>query len=281
MDVSFFLAMMQAFTETSPSPSIIPVRLQEYAVECRNVVKEYYAYQQRTTYLRDWIIRTLFRRPIHVRHSFFSLRDFNLTVHKGESVALIGNNGSGKSTALRLMAGIYQPTSGSIQTFGRVGAVLELGAGFHTELTGAENVEIYAALLGLTRVQLAIRLQDIIEFSELREYLNIPVKYYSSGMQARLAFSVAICVNPDILLLDEVLAVGDQGFKNKCLDRLRTFHSQGGTLVIASHTFDMVKEFCSRAVWLEHGVIKMDGEVNEVLDSYQLSARERMMVGPG
>ncbi len=264
--------MMQALTETSSSPSIVPPQLQEYAVECRNVVKEYYAYQQRTTSLREWFVRTLLRHPIHSGQSFFSLRDFNLTVPKGESVALIGNNGSGKSTALRLMAGIYQPTSGSIQTFGRVGAVLELGAGFHTELTGAENVEIYAALLGLTRVQFALRLQDIIEFSELRGYLNIPVKYYSSGMQARLAFSVAICVHPEILLLDEVLAVGDQGFKEKCLERLRSFHSQGGTLVIASHSFEMVREFCPRAVWLEHGVIRMDGEVNAVIDSYQMAA---------
>lgn len=273
--------MMSTRTKISPSPSIATVRLQEAAIECRNVVKEYYAYQQRTSSLREWFVRTLLRHPIHSGQSFFSLRDFNLTVHKGESVALIGNNGSGKSTALRLMAGIYQPTSGSIHTYGRVGAVMELGAGFHAELTGAENVEIYAALMGLNRVQFAFRFQEIIEFSELKEYLNIPVKYYSSGMQARLAFSVAICVHPDILLLDEVLAVGDQAFKAKCLDRLRSYHLQGGTLVIVSHTFEMVREFCSRAVWLEHGVIQMDGEVNAVLDSYQMAAKERMVVGQG
>ena len=140
---------MQAVTKISAySPRPI-LRHQKLAVECRNVVKEYFLYQHRTNSLRDWIIRTLLRRPIHVGQSIFSITDFNLTVHKGESVAFIGNNGSGKSTALRLIAGIYQPTSGSIQTFGQVGAVMELGAGFHMELTGSENVEIYAALMAL------------------------------------------------------------------------------------------------------------------------------------
>lgn len=249
-------------------------------MECRNVFKEYFVYQQRTNSLRDWVIRTLLRHPIHTGHLFFNLKDFNFVVRKGESVALIGNNGSGKSTALRLMAGIYLPTTGSIQTFGRVGAVIELGAGFHAELTGAENVEIYAALMGLTREQFAVRFQDIIDFSELGEYVNIPVKYYSSGMTARLAFSVAICVQPEILLLDEVLAVGDQGFKEKCLHRLRTYHAEGGTLVIASHSLEMIRELCSRAVWLEHGVIQMDGEINEVIDVYQSASKSRTMSVP-
>lgn len=270
MDVSVILAMMQAATESLSSPLMATVRVQNPVVECRNVVKEYFVYQHRTTSLREWIIRSLLRQPIHEGQSVFTLTDFNLLVNKGESVALIGNNGCGKSTALRLMAGIYQPTSGSIQTVGQVGAVLELGAGFHPELTGKENVEIYAALMGLTGDQFALRFQEIVEFSGLRDYLNLPVKYYSSGMQARLAFSVAICVQPDILLLDEVLAVGDQGFKEKCLDRLQTFHSHGGTMVIASHSFDMVRKLCSRAIWLEHGTIRMDGEINEVLDSYQI-----------
>lgn len=240
-------------------------------MECRNVVKEYFLHQQRITSLREWLLRALLRRPIPASPSFFSLTDFNISVSKGECLALIGNNGSGKSTALRLMAGIYQPTSGIIETWGRVGAVIELGAGFHLELTGAENVEIYAALMGLTRVQFAFRFQEIIEFSGLREYVDVPVKYYSSGMQARLAFSVAICVQPDILLLDEVLAVGDQGFKEKCFERLQTFHAQGGTMVIASHSFDMIRKLCSRAIWLERGAIRMDGEISEVLESYLMS----------
>jgi len=254
---------------SSHSNTVLPS--QESVVDCRNVVKEYFLHQQRITSLREWLLRACFRRPIPANPSFFSLMDFTVSVNKGECVALIGNNGSGKSTALRLMAGIYQPTSGTIKTCGRVGAVIELVAGFHLELTGAENVEIYAALMGLTRVQFAFRFQDIIEFSGLREYVNVPVKYYSSGMQARLAFSVAICVRPDILLLDEALAVGDHGFKEKCLDRLQNFRSQGGTMVIASHSFDMIRKLCSRAIWLEHGVIRMEGEVNEVLETYQMS----------
>lgn len=271
--------MMHSLPETLPHPSETLLQHQELALECRNVVKEYHVYQQRTTSLREWVIRTLLRQPIHARQSIFTLTDFNLTVHKGESVAFIGNNGSGKSTALRLMAGIYQPSSGTIHTFGRVGAVIELGAGFHAELTGAENVEIYAALMGLTRVQFAFRFQEIIEFSGLREFVDIPVKYYSSGMQARLAFSVAICVQPEILLLDEVLAVGDQGFREKCLDRLSAYHEEGGTLVIASHSFDLIRGLCSRAIWLEHGAIQMDGDINEVLDVYQSACKSRAMVG--
>lgn len=260
---------MTAILESPSLPVETTLRDEVPAVECQKVVKEYFLYHYRITSLREWLLRTLLRHPFPAKPSYFSLRDFNLSVGKGECVALIGNNGSGKSTALRLMAGIYQPTSGSILISGRVGAVLELGAGFHGELTGAENVEIYSALMGLSQVQFAFRFQDIIEFSGLKDYVDVPVKYYSSGMQARLAFSVAICIQSDILLLDEVLAVGDQGFKAKCLERLRTFRSEGGTLVIASHSFDMVRELCSRAIWLEQGKVRMDDEVGVVIEAYQ------------
>ena len=260
---------MQSVMEATRCLPNTVLRPEALAVECRKVVKEYYIYQHRTTSIREWFIRTLLRRPIHVRQSLFTLTDFDLRVGKGESVALIGTNGSGKSTALRLLAGIYKPTSGSVQTFGRVGAVIELGAGFHMELTGAENIEIYAGLMGLSRMQFALRFQEIVEFAGLWKYIDIPVKYYSSGMQARLAFSVALCVQPDILLLDEVLAVGDKGFQEKCLNHLRMFHSQGGTMVIASHSFDLVRDLCSRAVWLDEGAIRMDGEVDAVLEAYQ------------
>ena len=142
-------------------------------------------------------------------------------------MALIGANGSGKSTALRLIAGIYRPSSGTIETNGRITAVIELGAGFHPELTGAENIALYAAVLGLPRRELAARYDEIVEFAEIRDFLDTPLKYYSSGMEARLAFSVAVCLRPDILLLDEVLAVGDQAFRTRCLERLRQYHTRG------------------------------------------------------
>jgi len=177
------------------------------AVLCRDVFKHFYLYSHRTTSLREWFIRTALRRPIHIRRAEFSLRGFNLRIERGEAVALIGPNGSGKSTALRLIAGIYTPSTGTVETLGRIAAVIELGAGFNMELTGAENVGLYGAIMGLDRTQLAQRYEKIIEFAGIGKFIDMPVKYYSSGMVARLAFSVAVNVQPDILLLDEVLAV--------------------------------------------------------------------------
>ena len=240
------------------------------AIECRGVTKQFYYYEHRTTTLREWFIRTVLRKPIHVRRPLFSLTGFDLSIGRGESVALVGSNGSGKSTALRLMAGIYKPSEGTIRAYGYIAAVIELGVSFHMELTGAENVELYATVMGLSRKQLALHYEEIVEFAGLREFIEVPVKYYSSGMFARLAFSVAVCVQPDILLLDEVLAVGDQKFRGRCLNHLRLFHEQGGTLVTASHDFDTIRELCSRAVWLDQGQIRMQGKVNEVLDAYQV-----------
>jgi ABC-type polysaccharide/polyol phosphate transport system ATPase subunit len=244
------------------------------AIECLGVRKHFYYYEHRTTTLREWFIRAALRKPIHVRHPLFSLTGFNLSVGRGESVALVGSNGSGKSTALRLMAGIYKPSEGIIRAHGRIAAVIELGVSFHMELTGAENVRLYAMLMGLSRKQVAIHFEEIVEFSGIRKFIEVPVKYYSSGMSARLAFSVAVCVQPDVLLVDEVLAVGDQEFRERCLDRLRLFHEQGGTLVTASHDFGPIRELCSRAVWLDQGQIRMQGKVKEVLDAYQMQHAE-------
>jgi lipopolysaccharide transport system ATP-binding protein len=236
-----------------------------------NVVKQFYVYSHRTTSLREWFIRTVRRRPFHIRSAEFSLKGFNLRVERGESVALIGPNGCGKSTVLRLIAGIYVPTAGTVTTAGRVAAVIELGAGFNPELTGADNIEFYATVMGLSRKALARRVDQIVEFAGFREFMDMPVKYYSSGMQARLAFSVAVNVEPDILLLDEVLAVGDRSFQEKCLDRLQAFQAQGGTLVVVSHDLDLVQKLCSRAVWLQDGITRLDGKIDEVLDAYRSS----------
>jgi len=243
------------------------------AVLCRDVFKRFYLYSHRTTSLREWFIRTALRRPIHIRRAEFSLRGFNLRIERGDAVALIGPNGSGKSTALRLIAGIYTPSTGTVETFGRIAAVIELGAGFNMELTGAENVGLYGAIMGLDRTQLAQRYEKIIEFAGIGKFIDMPVKYYSSGMVARLAFSVAVNVQPDILLLDEVLAVGDQSFQEKCHNHLRAHRSGGGTMVIVSHSEDVVREMCTRAVWLDSGETRMEGEVNAVLDAYLASTR--------
>jgi ABC-2 type transport system ATP-binding protein len=239
------------------------------AVARRGVSKRFYFYEHRTSSLREWFIRRVLRRPIHVRRAAFTLRDVDLTVGRGESVALLGRNGSGKSTVLRLIAGIYQATGGTVETTGRITAVIELGAGFHPELTGAENIALYAAVLGLTRKELAERYDEIVEFAAIPDLPDTPLKYYSSGMEARLAFSVAVCLQPDILLLDEVLAVGDQAFRERCLERLRQYHARGGTLVLVSHELDQLRALCTRGVWLEEGRIVMDGEIDAVLARYR------------
>ncbi|HVR99012.1 MAG TPA: ABC transporter ATP-binding protein [Thermoanaerobaculia bacterium] len=239
------------------------------AIVCRGVGKSFYYYEHRTTSLREVFRRHLLRRPIHVRQTRFALSGVSFEVERGGSVALIGSNGSGKSTMLRLLAGIYQPTQGEIEIEGRIGTVIELGAGFHPELTGIENIHLYAALLGLSRRQLAGRFPGIVEFSGIGDFITMPVKYYSSGMQARLAFSVAVAVEPDVLLLDEVMAVGDQDFRERCLDRLHRFRARGGTLVLVSHDLDSLSDLCDRALWLEGGQVRMDGGLDEVIEAYR------------
>jgi ABC-type polysaccharide/polyol phosphate transport system ATPase subunit len=238
------------------------------AVELRGVSKRFYYYEHRTNSLREWFIRRILQRPLNVPRAEFWLRGFDLMVNRGESVALIGSNGSGKSTALRLIAGIYRPSSGTIRTRGRLTAVIELGAGFHPELTGADNVALYAAVLGLGRRELLARYDDIVEFAGTRDFMDTPLKYFSSGMEARLAFAVAVCLEPEILLLDEVLAVGDRAFRERCLDRLRSYHARGGTLLLVSHELEQVRALCNRGIWLERGSVKMDGDIDPVLAAY-------------
>ena len=256
-----------AFTPRSSERAV------EAAVELRGVSKRFYYYEHRTKTLREWFIRRILRRPLNVGRAEFTLRNFDLRVERGEAVALIGSNGSGKSTALRLIAGIYGPSSGAIRTLGRLTAVIELGAGFHPELTGADNVALYAAVLGLGRKELAGRYDEIVDFAETRDFMDTPLKYYSSGMEARLAFSIAVCLEPDVLLLDEVLAVGDEKFRARCFHRLRAYHERGGTLILVSHELDQVRELCSRAVWLDRGVMVMDGGVDNVLAAYRAGSR--------
>jgi lipopolysaccharide transport system ATP-binding protein len=238
------------------------------AVRCREVEKRFYHYAHRTRSLREFFIRSVLRQPIHVRRAEFSLRSFDLDVERGESVALIGRNGSGKSTALRLIAGIYAPTAGEITTVGRIASVIELGVGFHPDLTGAENVRLYSSVMGLSRREVTQRLPDIIAFADIGDFIDEPVKYYSSGMQARLAFAVAACVSADTLLIDEVLAVGDQSFRDRCGERLESFLGSGGTLVVVSHDMDAVRRLCTRAIWLDRGTLRMDGPVDAVVDAY-------------
>ena len=196
---------------------------------------------------------------------FLALNDVSLTIEAGTTVGLIGPNGSGKSTLLKTIGGIIQPTTGSVRRRGRMAALLELGAGFHPDLTGRENVYLNAAILGLSRAEIDFYFDDIVEFSGIPEFIDTQVKFYSSGMYVRLAFAVAVHVNPDILIIDEVLAVGDEPFQRKCLDRVRRFQQEGKTIILVSHALDQVGELCNRVIVLDKGTVHYDGEPAEGL----------------
>ena len=196
------------------------------------------------------------------------LQDINLEIKKGETVALIGVNGSGKSTLLKLLTKIIYPNSGTIEIKGKLTSLLELGAGFHPDFSGRENIYFNASIFGLNKTQIDKRIDDIIAFSELGEYIDNPIRTYSSGMYMRLAFAVAINVDADILLIDEVLAVGDQHFQEKCLNKMKELKSEGKTMVFVSHSMDAVKFLCDRSVWLYNGKIREDGNTDKVIKEY-------------
>lgn len=206
-----------------------------------------------------------FGRSNQHKDDFWALRDVNLQIASGSTVGLIGPNGSGKSTLLKMIGGILQPTSGSVHLRGRLAALLELGAGFHPDLTGRENVYLNASILGLSRQETDRHFDAIVDFSGIEKFIDTQVKFYSSGMYVRLAFAVAVHVDPDILLVDEVLAVGDEPFQRKCLERIRGFQHEGRTIVLVTHGLDQVVEFCDRAVVLEHGHIAADGPPSSAL----------------
>lgn len=234
---------------------------------CRSLGKEFYFHSRSSTSMRERFIN-IFKGCREESSPLFSLRELNLSVRRGEAVALIGSNGSGKSTALRLMAGIYKPSRGEVIAKGHLAAVIELGAGFNNELTGRQNIELYGAIMRIGRQRLKANFDSIVDFAEIVDYIDVPVKFYSSGMYARLAFSVALCVDPDILLIDEVLSVGDERFTNKCIERLQVFLGNGGTLITASHNMGVIRQLCSRAVWIEHGEVRAQGDLDGVVEKY-------------
>ena len=204
---------------------------------------------------------------------FHALRDVNFSVGRGETVGIVGRNGSGKSTCLKLIAGVMPPSAGEVHVHGRVSPLIELGAGFHPDLTGRENVYLNASILGMSNRAIRARFDEIVEFAELHEFMGTPVKRYSSGMYMRLGFSVAVHSDPDILLVDEVLAVGDAVFAEKCMVKIREMHRQGVTIVIVSHNLDMIREFCQRALLLSGGHLIEEGRPAEIVERYWQLAR--------
>ncbi|MCB0074309.1 MAG: ABC transporter ATP-binding protein, partial [Caldilineaceae bacterium] len=230
-------------------PSVEP---RQPLVQLKNVSKRFRIHRERQRSLQESFIR-LFRREHRPQDYFWPLRDVSFSVYPGESVGLVGHNGSGKSTLLKLITGILEPTEGQIQVNGRLSSLLELGAGFHPDLTGRENIFLNGAIYGLSRKEMHARLGSIIDFAELHDFIDTPVKHYSSGMYVRLGFAVAIHAEPDLLLVDEVLAVGDAAFQHKCLDAIQAFRRRGGTLLMVSHDLGSIQNICNRAIWLEKG----------------------------
>ena len=240
------------------------MRKNDFAIKIENMTKTFKLFYDKPNTLKErlvfWNKKKVDKRTV--------LDNINLEIKKGDTVALIGTNGSGKSTLLKLMTKIIYPTSGKITVNGKLTSLLELGAGFHPDFTVRENIYFNASIFGLTAAEIDKRIDTIIEFSELGDYIDSPVRTYSSGMYMRLAFSIAINVDAEILLIDEILAVGDQHFQDKCYTKLEQLKKEKKTIVIVSHSLPSVKKLCDRSVWIYNGKIKMDGETSKVIDEY-------------
>jgi ABC-type polysaccharide/polyol phosphate transport system ATPase subunit len=254
-----------------------------YAVELAGVSKRYLLDPRQPLRLKDALVRPHRLLRLAQKEPFWALRDIDLRVPHGEILGIIGRNGSGKSTLLRVLAGISQPTTGTVRMDGRYGALLELGAGFHPNATGRENAYVNALFMGLSKEEARARLPDIIAFSELGDFIDQPMRMYSNGMFLRLGFSVAIHVQPDILLVDEVLAVGDADFQEKCFEHFRSLRARNTTIIIVTHNVDTLVDFADRVIMLDHGQIAMEGRAFDVVTEYlnrmrgESPAMERVM----
>jgi lipopolysaccharide transport system ATP-binding protein len=253
-------------TETKtggPAPS--PSASAEPAIVVDSVSKRFRMFRDRPTNLKEKVTQ---RSRASRSEDFWALRDVSLTIPRGQTYGLIGHNGSGKSTLLKLIAGIHRPTSGTITANGRVSAMLELGAGFHPELSGRDNIYLNGSILGLTRRQITAAMDDIVEFSGIGDFIDVPVKVYSSGMYVRLGFSIAANLDPELLIIDEIVAVGDEEFQRRCFDRLYELRRKGTTIVFVSHSLPLIQTLCDRVAWLEHGNLRAEGPAFEVVDQY-------------
>jgi ABC-2 type transport system ATP-binding protein/lipopolysaccharide transport system ATP-binding protein len=252
----------KTLTNQSPShfsPNSEVVHLQKVGVRYRLP-------SERIGSFKEYTIRWIQRKVTH--RDFWALQDVSLNVNRGETLGLIGHNGAGKSTLLKLIARVFRPTSGRVVVTGKVAPLLEFGAGFHPELTGRENIYLNGALMGFSHQEMEGKLEGIVNFAELWDFIDVPMRTYSSGMWARLGFAVATDVRPDILLIDEVLSVGDESFKRKSSARMQEFQDRGATIILVSHDMEMIQNMCNRVAWLDHGQLKVIGEANEVIQAY-------------
>ncbi len=240
--------------------------MEEYAVEVKNVSMMFNKSKEKVDNLKEYLIRFVKKQLMF--EEFWALQEVSFAVKKGESVGLIGLNGSGKSTILKIIAQVMKPTSGSVKVTGTVAPMIELGAGFDADLSARENVFLNGTVLGYSRRQMEEKFEEIIDFAELWEFVDTPIKNFSSGMTARLGFSIATANLPDILIADEILGVGDYKFQLKCEERIGKIIDRGATVLFVSHSLEQVQTVCNRAIWLEKGKLMMDGEVKQVCKSY-------------
>jgi lipopolysaccharide transport system ATP-binding protein len=245
----------------------------EVVVKADNLSMEFNLNQEKVDNLKEYVIKRI-KGEIKPKNHFLALNNLSFTVYKGERIGVIGFNGAGKSTLLKILAGVMKPTTGTVETHGKIAPLLELGAGFDNNYTGAENIFLNGAILGYQKDFLKSKYDEIVEFSELGEFIQVPIKNYSSGMLSKLGFSVATIVEPDILILDEVLSVGDVKFKKKSGDKLKSMMGSGITVFLVSHSVDQIRKLCKRVLWLDHGNLVMDGDVDEVCDAYIETAKE-------
>ncbi len=245
----------------------------EYAVRAEGLSKRFWLHGERHTSLKQRVVRGKLPKG----REFWALRDASFDIERGTTFGLIGQNGSGKSTTLKVLAGIYRPTSGKVVVAGRVSALLELGAGFHGDLTGRQNIRLNGAILGLSGRQVSAAMDKIEDFAGIGEFIDLPVKIYSSGMFVRLGFAIAVSLDPDILMVDEVIAVGDVEFQRKCFDHLFDLRKRGTTIVLVTHSLSLIRDMCDRAMWLDHGRIRQLGPAAEVGDAYLADVNEREM----
>lgn len=242
-------------------------------IEFKNVSKNYVKQRLRYGMLSETLgkLFNVQRLTFNVHNIIHALDNVSFKIKKGESVGIIGPNGAGKSTILKLISKVTVPDSGTITADGRIGALIELGAGLHPELTGRENIFLYGAILGMKKKEVKNKFDEIVDFAEIKDFLDMPIKRYSSGMYARLGFAVAVYTNPDILLIDEVLAVGDESFQKKCFQKMKELKQNQTTIVFVSHNMDWISTLCNRAIWLEHGIIQKDGSPKQVISTYHQS----------
>jgi ABC-2 type transport system ATP-binding protein len=253
-------------SETGTIMPGISMNSKEEVIQLEGVSVRYRVPTERIGSFKEYLIRSL-KRQVHMR-TFMALDDVNLNIHRGEIFGFVGNNGAGKSTLLKVVARVLRPSMGRVVVRGRVAPLLELGAGFHPELTGKENIFLNGSLLGYSYRDMAEKYDEIVDFSELGQFINAPIRTYSSGMYARLGFAVATASEPDVLIVDEILGVGDESFQKKCAIRINKYREKGTTILLVSHNPVTIEQMCQRAAWLENGILKLVAEPSQIMQAY-------------